>query len=719
GCVERRWTGPGITTSSITLHDEPVAEPNADFTIRLGGVHLASEALPIVAVSARGDRTAHGTIQWKAELPGVMRVTRTVEIFAGIAGFRSQTSLEAIAPLALGGYTLDEINVGPARTSVHAFRAGADWRDPTWSPRSIGDAHTGDWRETKTAPRNAAITANGQWTSVARDDGTTIGVISERRNYASSVGGYDGAIASVGVDFSRDVVYLGPFEEAAHVENPGPGPARHRVLPAATSLALEPAFAAFGRDADDEAWQFAKYMQNHRTPPYRKAVVFNSDKVDKNEISTGAKDDMNYERFLRILPAVREIGADTFVFDDGWMARAGDWCPDSGGTPECSEPRWNGRPDHKFRPRFEDAYFDKVRRALKGDPNTDADDITLGLWMNPMSFHPSSQAFLKNPQWSCMPVGTATGGASIVDPNGSSNEAGIGLWNPRALGLHPDTNRPVRMIEYLKDRIVRAIEQYGARYFKFDFLVWVDCAGADPVTMYEYHDDFVQMLDEVIAAYPDVTYQVDDTNDHRMFPFETIARGPSWFLNGGPTQQHALYTAWNVAPYVPGSALGMRSLSSSDRRALGIDACMAAAITSHLTFSFPIDDELTSAERSQVKRWTDFYRANRDTLTGFTYPLADDPRENGWTALQPWNGDSQSGWLLAYRQQAENGSTSIRLRGLWTVPDDTMFRMTLIDPATGSHVALPDASADQLRSSGVDVSAATRGGYAIVRIERA
>src|SRR5206468_10422514 len=200
------------------------------------------------------------------------------------------------------------------------------------------------------------------------------------------------------------------------------------------------------------------------------------------------------------------------------------------------------------------------------------------------------QAFQSNPQWGCAPTGDGTASLSVVQPDDGSNEAGIGLWNPLAVGRDPDTGRVERMIDYLEGRIRRAVDVYGARYFKFDFLVWADCLGVEPVDMYGYHDSFLAMLDRLQAAHPEVTFSIDETNDYRLFPFESVARGPSWFQNGTPDSPQLLHNIWNLAPYVPGFSLGQHALGNGKELAAhGIDYLMAVALGSHITFWTDID----------------------------------------------------------------------------------------------------------------------------------
>ncbi len=708
GVVERRWA-PGALVTTALIDRRPggrMLGAHPDFSLLLDGLTVASDLFTIEDVTLAKLPRGGIAVTFDLALAGLVNMQRVVEAYPGVAGFSSRTSVTPLVPLVLSGYTLDEVAAGAGlETTIHAFRAGADWREPEWSPSSIGDAHTGDWHVTETAGAGIDLTAPGEWLSAKSDDGRTAFMVMERRDYSSSRMSSEGGVARALVDLSRDIVYLGPFEESIHAENPTPLPARHRVLLPGRATELERVFTGFGSDLDDEPWQFYRYLTEHRLTPYEKAITFNTNQVDDNVISTGAKDDVDFAEFQKLAAAAREMGVETFIFDDGWQATSGDWCPDSLDCPEPRAPR--------FPPRFPDSTFAAVRTELAGDPSTSADDMDLGLWMNPMEFNPASTAFKTSPTWTCLPTGLATAAVNLAQPDDGSNEAGIGVWNPEALGLHPDTLAPTKLVDYIEERILRMIETYGARYFKFDFLVWADCAGIEPVDLYGYRDSFVAMVDRLQAAHPEVTFQTDETNDYRLFPFESVARGPSWFQNGAPEASMLLHNLWNLAPYVPGFSIGQHALGRSEEVASkGIDVLMAVALGSHITFWTEIDDELSAGQRAQVKRWTDFYKRHREELATFTYPLLTDPLGGGWAALQPWNPDTGTGFLLAYRQSASNATQPIALRGVRGGGD---FALTLIDPADGSSTSLGSVSGEKLRS-GLDVTVAATDGYAIIRI---
>lgn len=712
--IERRWRPDRLqTTRFYDKRTEVVlAEPTADFALQLDGVEITSNLMAIEDAEAQIIERGGIGIVFTLIFPGV-RVTRRVEAYPGIAGFRSLTALEPTATLVLSGYDLERVAVGnSAAPTTHSFRAGADWRfDDGWNPVGVGDPRKGDWRLTKRLAPGTPVGETGQWISMGLPSGRSAFMVIERRDYASSILKYDGEVASAGVDFSRDIVYFGPFEENVHADNPTTAPTRHRTILPLQRLDLESVFLGFGTGPDDEPWQHFRYLPEHRLAPYKKAVTFNTNNIDSNRISTGAKDDVDFTTFKeQLLPAARDIGVETFILDDGWQARSGDWCPDS---PACPEPRWDGSADSKFKPRFPDSTFSAVGEQLRGDPSTTDDDISLGLWWTPMEFHPSSDAFRRSPGWACHPVGDGTAAINLAQPNSSSNEAGIGVWNPLALGTHPDTGSLTRLTDYIQQRIERAIDIYGARYFKFDFLVWIDCLGIDQADMYQYHDAFVAMVDRLQALHPEVTFQIDETNDYRMFPFESVARGPSWFQNGSPPASQLLHNLWVLNPYIPGFSIGQHTLGNAiERASLGIDYLMAVGLGSHVTFWSDIS-KLSAVERAQVRRWTDFYKANRDLIATFTYPLLDDPLAGGWTALQPWNPDRGDGFLLAYRQGAANETHVIPLRAI----AGGAYELTEIDPATGTSISVGTFDADSLRS-GVSTTILMPYGFKIIRIAR-
>lgn len=638
--VERTWDRGTFRTTALVdkrAGGKTWGNIHPDFSLEIAGVPLTSESFRVSSVSVK--QLIRG-LRVSLELTSpTVDATRVVEAYDGIAGFKTRTVLQPKVPLVLSGYSLDETLVGTAvAPTIHAFRAGADWRtDPGWAPQlSIGDDHAGAWRQSTSAAPGQDLSGPAQWVSTKSDD-RTLFMVMERNDFPSSRASYRGGVASVEVDYSRDVLSLGPFEENAHVENPSEGPGRSRLLRPGRPFELETAFTGVGLSQDDEAWQFHKYLVERRLDPYDHEVTFNSNGTDSNQISTGAKDDMNYATVVAVADKARRLGIDTFILDDGWQAISGDWQPDS---PQYPEPRWDGSSTSKFRPRFPDGDFVAVRKAIA--------PMKLGLWMSPMHFNPASKTYKAHPEWACAPLGHGLVAANLADPNGGSNEAGLGMWGPDA-------------IPHIEARIRDAIESWHVEYFKFDFLVWVDCAGQGD--LYDYHDRFVAMLDRLKADHPEVTFQIDETNDYRLFPFESVSRGPSWFQNGSPEIDRLLHNIWNLSPYIPAFSLGQHFLGGRAWQRYPVDTIMAASLPSHLTFFNDLRD-LPEEVLSRASTWIDFYEAHSDLFAGAIYPLLGDPADDDWTALQSWNPEAGRGALLAFRQKSSEQTKTIALRNV-------------------------------------------------------
>ncbi|MGH2711868.1 MAG: CehA/McbA family metallohydrolase [Actinomycetota bacterium] len=692
--VEREWeTGQLRTKTVIDKRTGLAGALDTDFEFVLNGAlwassayHVASSTTTVVPDGGLALRMELAPNEpWAAVLPG--GITRTAIVYPGIAGFEMRTTLRLSGELR--SYTLDHLLIRGA-PQIHAFRAGYDWRGsdtPDWEPTAspLGGHHTGDHRVTTEAGQDQPLSGEGEWMSIRSPAGARAFMVTERVDYASTRMHYSGTRGQAAVKLDRDVIYAGPFESDVHAGSPEQAPmTRTRILTLDRPLDLEPVFTGFGIDADDEAWQHFKYLQT-RSSDWKPAVVFNSNGVDSNRISTGAKDDMDLAEVQRQAEVAKRMGVETFILDDGWQAISGDWCPDS---PGCPEPRGTA-------PRFPDSEFAAVREAIH--------PMDLGLWMTPMMFHPASQAHKDNPTWMCDPIGKGLFGYNSADADSSSNEAGIVPWNPEAMG--PDG----KLIDYIEGRIRRAITEWEVRYFKFDFMVWLDCAGANPVTMYEYRESFIRMLDRLISDYPEVTFQIDETNDYRLFPFESVYRGPSWYANGSPKASEALHNLWVLAPHVPGYTIGQTMLGQRD--SLSTDYLMAVALASHVTF-FTDLTRLTDQQVEAVARWTDIYKEHRERFATFSYPLLEDPLPgNNWTGLQPWNPDTGEGALLVFRQDSADETRVVPLRG---IRGDGSF--TLRDAETGDTFGV--FSASELRQ-GISISLPSRFSAKVLLIDPA
>ena len=175
--VERRWTLDAFSTQAIVdKRDGRSFGAHPDFSILLDGASITSDRFSTAAVDVAAlDRGGLG-VTFTLTLAGLVTVERVVEAYPGVAGFSSRMTVSSPLPLVFSGYTLDEVAAGPEyAATVHAFRAGADWREEGWKPFAIGDPHLGDWRVEATAATGRAA-GSARRMAVARRSGGSAGV---------------------------------------------------------------------------------------------------------------------------------------------------------------------------------------------------------------------------------------------------------------------------------------------------------------------------------------------------------------------------------------------------------------------------------------------------------------------------------------------------------------------------------------------------------------
>ncbi|MGH2726734.1 MAG: hypothetical protein ACRDKS_07130, partial [Actinomycetota bacterium] len=176
--VERRWE-PDVLVTTALVDKRPggvALGEHPDFSLLIDVLSVSSDRFAIRDVTL--SKLARGGIgvTFDLSLAGLVSMKRIVEAYPGVAGFSSRTTVTPLVPLVVSGYTLDGVATGAATTpTIHAFRAGADWRfDEGWNPVAIGDSHPGDWHVTASAAPGQELTAPGEWLSAKAADARTV-----------------------------------------------------------------------------------------------------------------------------------------------------------------------------------------------------------------------------------------------------------------------------------------------------------------------------------------------------------------------------------------------------------------------------------------------------------------------------------------------------------------------------------------------------------------
>jgi len=649
GVVSRTWQLGGDGTVRTTTLTGPGprewAAPGADFSLDIDGVPTSSTAgwvlqsvtpqqpavLPGRPASGTGAALLFRYALVAAALPAGVELDRLVLLHPGSGVLETRSTLldHGPVPLRVASYSLDQIVAAdpglPAE--VQAYNDGSDWRD--------------DYRHVSTP--TGAFDAEGEVARFGTDAGFFM--VSQRRGGSMSRVGREATGRSwVGVDWARDLFDWGPLQTDPpsynRLDNPAyPVPIRGRTLAPLGSLDLGTSYlGVYSGGAQQAAAAFTNNFIGGQEPDFPHTVGLNS----FHPWSHG--DGMSDLNLRKQVDVAKSLGIETFMLDDQWQGGAGGESGD-----------WNWDPD-----RFPDGNHDGVPDFVD---YLHAAGLKLGLWMSPVEFNGASTTYAAHPDWACAPVGDVT--AQVED------DAGLGVW---------DATNP-EFQDYLLGVVHRLVQVDHVVEFKFDFMAWVDCGAHDYA---DYEAAFVDLVHRMQQQNPGVTFELDETNDQRSWPFESAALGPSWFDNAhthdvGTKQSKLLHDIWTAAPWLPPSSIGFGTFDGTLTAPYSVDYLFPMAMLTHVTFWTDLT-KLTPDEQAETAWWVSWYRAHRDELGPAVYELtADDPLDgSSWAAWQPWSGDR--GYVFAFRQAGGPDTTTLSLHGV-----DAATPYTVTDVHTG-HV---------------------------------
>jgi hypothetical protein len=567
-----------------------------------------------------------------------LELDRTWSLYSGAAVEGVSTTLVNRTPAShrVGKYSLAELtSPAPASAEVQAYHGGSDWRQ--------------DFRAPTSEP--GAFDDEGQIARFDAGDGAGWFLVGQRRGGSlSRVGRDPGGRTWVGVDNARDLFDWGPLMTSPpnynRQDNPAyPAPVRQRTLLPLGTLDLGRAYlGVYHGGAQQAAAAFVTDFAAHDMPGGTQSVDLNS--FHPWGHGSGLSD-ANLRPQAALLAS---LGGEVLMLDDQWQgASSGDWQWDTARFPISGS---DGVPD-----------FVKYLHSL---------GLRLGLWMSPAEFNSASSTYRSHPQWACTPTGHVT--AQIP------SDAGLGVWDMN--------NKSLRA--YLSSVIDRLIAQDSVSEFKFDFATWVDCPPHDYL---DYEDAYASWVHAQEVRHPGVTFELDETNDQRLWAMRSVALGPSWFdnghLQGSSYPSRLLHDVWSAAPWLPPSSLGFGTYDPKLAPPYTAGYLMPIALLGHVTFWSDLT-QLSPAEQTETAWWLSWYRAHRSELGGLVYEdTSIDPIDGtSWAAFQPWSGDH--GYVFAFRQAAGPDSQAVSVQG---VDPSTTYRV--VDVRSGA--AIGSFTGQQLR----------------------
>jgi hypothetical protein len=640
--ITRRWSiaGDSVRTTALIGPDGTNwATPGPDFTLTIGiaGVTTSSttgwslaDVKPVRTAKAVGLDFSYAPLS--ADLPSGVTLERRVRLEPGQATMSVTSTLHtALLPLRIPAYTLDQITPSRAdlKQEVLRYRAGSDWRN--------------DFRVI--SHPKGTFDAEGETLRVGKASGFFL--VSQRRGGLASRAQHTAAGAdAIGVDWARDFFDAGPLitdpPNYNTIGNPAyPIPLRARLVVPGETLHLGTAWTGTyagpaGEGADSAAAAFVPAF------PWTIDRTIGANSFHPWSHGPGMSD----ANLRKQIDAAAKLGVERYMLDDQWQGgpggESGDWRFDPARFPDRNH---DGVPD----------FISYLHR--KG--------MQLGLWMSPVEFNMKSTTYAQHPLWGCAPLGDVS--AQIPD------DAGLGAW---------DVTNPAFQ-SYLLGVVDRLVKAYDVREFKFDFMAWLDCGTHDYA---DYEDAFVSLVRRMEAAHPHVTFELDETNDQRAWPFESEALGPSWFDNnhnhGIDPVSELLHDLWSAAPWLPTQTLGLGSLDGAALTEGRSPAyLMPLALLSHLTFWTDFTT-LTPGQRHEVAWWIRWDKAHRAGIGPITYRLtrADPVSGKDWLVLEPWHGTA--GYVFALRQRTPASHIRVSLDGVRSAT-----RYVVTDVRTGQVVA--------------------------------
>ena len=531
---------------------------------------------------------------------------------------------------AVEGVSEEMVNHSPLTVRVGDYTL-ASLDSPTDVSAQVQTYHGGsDWRQDFRVMSDPSGSFDDEGEAVQFNDGTGAGwfLVGQRRSGpASRVGRNSSGDTWVGVDNAEDLFDWGPLltspPDYNTLANPVyPVPIRQRTLLPYATLDLGQAYiGVYHGGAQQGAAAFVTDFAAHVMATNRLTVDLNT--FHPWEHGSGLSDSNLRKQALLF----KELGGEVFMLDDQWQGKsAGDWQWD---TTRFPIPKGSAVPS-----------FVTYLHSL---------GLALGLWMSPAEFNPGATVYKEHPTWACTPTGDAT--AQVQD------DSGLGVWDMNNLQLQA----------YMTAVINRLIAQDDVREFKFDYVAWVDCPPHD---YNDYEDAYVNWVHQQQVDHPGVTFELDETNDQRLWPLRSVALGPSWFdnghLQGSSYPTRLLHDIWSAAPWIPPSSLGF-GLYDGDLVGAGgiysVDYLMPIALLGHVTFWTDLT-KLSSAQLRETAWWIRWYKANRNRLAGLVYEdTGTDPIDGkSWAAFQPWDG--RRGYLFLFSQGGTTQTQSIALQGL-------------------------------------------------------
>lgn len=351
--------------------------------------------------------------------------------------------------------------------------------------------------------------------------------------------------------------------------------------------------------------------------------------------------DLDRERIFALIDAAAEIGADTFVLDDGWFAHRHN---DNGGLGD-----WN-------------VDLEKLPGGLKevGD-RCRAKGLSFGLWFEPEMVSEDSRFFAEHPDW-CLrnPLrGPVRGRAQLV----------LDFCNPR-------------VVDAVFDKMAAVIEESGATYLKWDmnrYLADLYAPSLPPERQQEVQHRYVlgvyALAERLTKRFPDLLMEGCSGGGGRFDAGMLYYFPQIWTSDNTDAFERAEIEYGTSLCYPP--AVMSAHVSVCPNHLTGRTASLAAryAVASLCIFGYELDlTGLCAGERGLLaKQILSYHETEELVLSGDTYRLAR-MKADGMFAMALVSKDKNRAYVAGITGLTEANALQRRLK-VQGLDDARMYRI--------------------------------------------
>lgn len=412
--------------------------------------------------------------------------------------------------------------------------------------------------------------------------------------------------------YGFNLIYSGNHKESVEVDHLG----NTKVLVGMNDFLLDwkleghesfeapTAIFTMGKSYEEIQNHFNNFIKHHILPkPDRQFVVYNT--------WEGSQFDLDSEKWIPLAKKASSIGAEVFLFDDGWFQNR-----------NFEEDRGHG--DWNLDENKLGASFEKIKETLHRL------DLKFGLWIEPEMVSPGSLLAKEHPEFILRRKG--------MEPLTIRGTLMLDLANPK-------------VVDYLKKRFSRWIEESGVEYVKWDFNRWMSdveseaCRGGE--YMHRYILGYYDFISYLTKTYPHITFEGCSAGGAR-FDLGTLSYVRSiWASDNTDPLDRLLIQEGTSLGYPISSISAHYSASPNDwtKREFSYKTRFEVAMMA----SFGVEtnlNKLDSNELAYLKENIAYYKRHRKLILQGDYHLLSDPlnhQKKGWLVQK----DKEAMLLLA------------------------------------------------------------------------